>query len=239
MAQAYAQSYEELYEEDDVIDESSDVQDSKVEVEEHMEFARRLAHRFYSKRAHSQAEIDDVVSSAYLGLCEASSRFEKDKGDRFQTFSYFRIIGSMYEYLKSNGGLSRLEYKRLHGEDKEKKKAPLYIADSLKQLGHLQSQIEESGIKVNVNEDSNSVELSYAGEELQEEYCSRKQVASKLRVALEQLPEEMQIVIVGKYFNDHSLTDLTNLYPGMSKSRLSRLHAKALMMLRERLVELL
>jgi RNA polymerase sigma factor FliA len=208
-------------------------------VEDHIEFAKRLAHRFYSKRSHSQAEIDDLVSSAYLGLCEAGSRYNKEKNDRFQTYSYFRIVGSMYEYLKTSGGISRLEYKRLSGEDRLKKKEPLHFAENLKQLAHLRSQIEETGIRINIDEDKNVVELSYTGEELQDHSYYRMQVIARLRVALEELSEEMQKVIVGKYFEGKSLTELASEMPGMSKSRLSRLHGRALLLLRARVTELL
>ncbi len=208
-------------------------------VEDNLEYAKRLACRFYSKRSHSQAEMDDIISSAYLGLCQAGARYKTEKGNHFHSYSYFRIVGSMYEYLQSNGGFSRLEYKRLAGDDYEKKKERLYLAETLPQLSHVKSQIEEAGISVNINSENNTVEISYTDQELQDYTYYRKQVVWKLRIALEELSEEMQKIIVGKYFEGKSLTEIAAEFPAMTKSRISRLHGRALLILRARLGELL
>lgn len=205
---------------------------------DNISYAKRLAHRFYQKRAHTQAEADDVVSSAYVGLCEAARRFEESKGDNFQTYSYFRIVGSMYEYLSKNGGISRLEYKRIvedrdkNGEEKERQ---IHFAKNTQELSQLKSVIEAWGISVNVDNDNGNVDLTYVEQSLPDEDCERQYVYGKLRQAINELPSEMRQVLIGRYFEDKTLNDLALDFPELSKSYLSRLHSKALISLRKKL----
>jgi RNA polymerase sigma factor (sigma-70 family) len=206
-------------------------------VEDNILFARRLAHRFYSRRSHSQAEIDDIVSSAYLGLCEAGSRYELHKNDAFRSYSYFRIMGSMYEYLRTSGGLSRAEYNLMHGEDKKEaqKKEPLQFAGTVRQLSHLKTDVENCGMSINVNHEKNTVDLTYVNDEPQDYACHRKEVIRKLRAALEELSEDMKRILVARYFEGRTLTEILPDFPHMSKSSISRLHSKALLTLRAKL----
>lgn len=207
-------------------------------IENHIEYAKRLACRFYSKRSHSQAEMDDVIASAYLGLCEAGTRYSRERGDHFQTFSYFRIIGSMYDYLQHNGGLSRVEFRRMSGKNKDNKKEPLRYTENISQLMQVKSQIENSGIALSYDAENNNVEMSYSNQELQDVTFYRREVLAKLRIAMNELDEEMQRIIVGKYFEGKSLTEIAQEIPDMSKSRVSRLHTLALKILRQSLSEL-
>jgi len=205
---------------------------------DNISYAKRLAHRFYQKRAHTQAEADDIVSSAYLGLCEAASRYEESKGDNFHTYSYFRIVGSMYEYLRVNGGLSRTEYKKIV-EEKDEKRADderqIHFAKNTHQLSQLKSVIEAWGVSVNVDNENGNVDLTYVEQSLPDEDCERQYVYEKLRQAIEELPCEMRQVLIGRYFEDKTLNDLAIEYPELSKSYLSRLHSKALISLRRKL----
>jgi RNA polymerase sigma factor (sigma-70 family) len=51
------------------------------------------------------------------------------------------------------------------------------------------------------------------------------------------LPEKERIIIEQYYFHDLTLSEVAQQYAGLSKSWVSRLHDRALGMLREKLVE--
>ncbi|HMO18431.1 MAG TPA: sigma-70 family RNA polymerase sigma factor [Oligoflexia bacterium] len=207
--------------------------------ESNIAFARRLAQRFYSKRAHSQAEIEDIVSSAYLGLCEAATRYEDERSGSFNTFSYLRIVGSMYDYLRSSGGVSRYDYNNIfQNEDSSKEsKRTLRFASDISELENMKSAIEDWGVSVNVDKDNGCVDITYVDQELPEAEVIRESVNKKLRSAMAELPEEMQMVLRGRYFEGKTLEEMSQDANGISKSQLSRLHSRALLMLRSKMAE--
>jgi RNA polymerase sigma factor (sigma-70 family) len=66
---------------------------------------------------------------------------------------------------------------------------------------------------------------------------NKKQTSEKLRAAIATLPEKERTIIEQYYFHDLTLSEVAQQYAGLSKSWVSRLHDRALGMLREKLVE--
>jgi len=60
-------------------------------VEGNLALADRLARRFMLR--HLWLDRDDVRQTAYLGLCEAASRFDGTRGAAFRTFAHATILG--------------------------------------------------------------------------------------------------------------------------------------------------
>lgn len=77
-------------------------------VEEHHEFARRVARRVVSETA-IPIEIDDAVGCALVGLVDAARRFDPERldGDRFASFAYPRIRGEIIDHVRRNSLVSR------------------------------------------------------------------------------------------------------------------------------------
>src|SRR5262249_37836764 len=55
-------------------------------------------------------EYEELVAYGTQGLLEAAQRFDPKAGASFQTFSYYRIRGAIYDGLRHMGWLSRVEY---------------------------------------------------------------------------------------------------------------------------------
>jgi RNA polymerase sigma factor (sigma-70 family) len=204
-------------------------------VNDNIAFAHKLAMRFYGKRAHTQAEAEDLVSSAYLGLCDAASRCKLDKADAFRTYSYFRIVGSMYDYMQINGGLSRNAYNKLKVQSEEEN--ALLTANNVQALEKLKTLIEDSGISVHVNRSTQEVEISYVDDLHQEDKVSKDQISKLLKSALDRLDPVVKRILEGRYYEEKTLAEISLEMPELSKTYLCRLHAKGLSQLREILVK--
>lgn len=203
-------------------------------IEGNLNYAKKLAKKFYGKRAHTQAELDDIVSSAYLGLCEAASRFDETKKGKFQTYSYLRIVGSMYDYLTVNGGFSRSNYKKFESDSNDPAQK-IRVAKDIRELKSYQSLIEEWGIKLEINSNKGAIDLSYSDQKQADEVISEFEDSEKLRIAIEQLSPDVRLVIKAKYFEGQTLDQIVENFPGYSRSHVSRLVSKGLADLRKKL----
>jgi RNA polymerase sigma factor (sigma-70 family) len=61
-------------------------------------FADKCAHDL-KKKLPKHISFDELQSAAYLGLIESAHKYNEDKG-KFTTFSHYRIMGAMYDYLR-------------------------------------------------------------------------------------------------------------------------------------------
>ena len=203
-------------------------------INENILYAKRLARRFYRRRSHTQAELDDVVSAAYLGLCEAASRFDNAKAGKFQTYSYLRIVGSMYDYLTTNGGFSRANYKILEGYHQPRYGQTMKVAKDLRELKSFESLIEDWGIKVEVNLKKGSIDLLYSDQKSVDQKIENYQISSKLQMAIGNLNKDVKRVIEAKYFEGKTLSQIAEEFPEYSRSHVSRLIGKGLSDLRRK-----
>lgn len=71
-------------------------------VEQYVPLANKLAYE-KKKTLPQFVDVEDLKSSAYLGLSEAASRFDPNYGVAFSTFAYPRIFGAIHDYLRQQG----------------------------------------------------------------------------------------------------------------------------------------
>ena len=122
----------------------------------HMPLVNKIA---YSKKKKLPLwiEVDDLISSGFVGLTEAANRFEQDYGCCFSTYAFTRINGAMDDYLR---GLKRIPLSLDFPEEIVKKQSDINsITTDLKPLekkiismyyegGYTLSEIgEEIGVK--------------------------------------------------------------------------------------------
>lgn len=206
-------------------------------IRENITFAKKLARRFYSKRAHAHIDLSDLESAAYVGLCEAANRFDQTKENKFQTYSYLRIIGAMYDYLVSSGGFSRTHYKRLEGKIEKRKYPTMRVAKDLAELSRLKSIIEDWGIKVEINLRKGSIDLIYSDELSVEERLEEEQRREKLKKGLLKLDEETRQIMYARYFEGRTVTEIASEFQAKSCSYISRACTQGIEILREFVVE--
>lgn len=74
-------------------------------VESCMTLVHHLARQYASQ--NSNISLEDLVSEGYVGLVQASQKFEEGRGVKFSTFATTRIRGAMMDSLRRDRPLSR------------------------------------------------------------------------------------------------------------------------------------
>jgi RNA polymerase sigma factor FliA len=214
-------------------------------VEAHLTFVRSIAAKV-KEQLPREIEFDDLVAYGTQGLIEAAERYDPAHGTAFTTFSYYRIRGAIYDGLRGMGWLPRGEYARVRFE--ERSNAFLQnVAD--RESGTSSGDAESLSIEDDVRsiaEALGSVAAIFVtaldalpqepadGAPRPEELLEEAQQRRVVREALASLPEKERKLLELYYFEDKSLLDAgTEL--GLSKSWASRLHARAVTLLKEAL----
>lgn len=215
-------------------------------VEEHIPFVRSIARRL--REQMPAIEFDDLVAFGMQGLVEAAQRYDERHGAVFTTFAYYRVRGAMFDGLRNMGWLPRGEYARLRVE--ERSNAYLENLAAREEGARSAGGGEAPSLEEDVAALSSALsgvatvfvtllgraeeEALVDGRPLAAEELERHQQADRVRRALSRLPEKERFLIETYYFEDQTLEQV-GARLGLSKSWTSRLHARAVALLRDAL----
>ena len=201
-------------------------------IEQHVNFARSVAKKFFRKRRLPGIDFEDLVSAAMVGLCDAASRFDVEVNDSFKGFSQIRIHGAMLDYLRSSdgcpayivAGMGVFRPLRLNNyeayevdEEQEFRKCQIFTR-----------ACEEWGIKIHIAGDVENSELSYVDQKSPEQMVEDAQALTYVKQLMTDLPSEEQQILALCYFEDCSLREIGKLIRNVSKSWVSRVHSRAI-----------
>ena len=206
-------------------------------VVDHISFAKRLATQFYHQRKSIPLEYQDFEAAAFLGLCDAARRFEEERGMNFTTYAYFRVRGSMYDFMRRGFGVSRRNYDSSSNPDSKetsRKRLPLPFAKNVSELAQLIHVIDAAGIRLHLNADKQTFEISYVDQETPEAEIILKRTKEYLHELIDQLPEVQRKIVKYRYFSNYTYDEIRKECDGISRSCVSRLHGKALDALRQK-----
>ncbi len=210
-------------------------------VEGNIEYARRLARTFYNKRQAIGVEREDLEGAAFIGLCDAAGRFDESKGMNFQTYSYLRIRGAMYDLLRYSGGIPRDLFNSIVEHDERSWKSPAndddeggdrdpfryYMTRSAAELATFIDILDELNIKIHTSFEDEETELSYAKSNTPEYYSQQLDQRRYLRRFVKDLPTKEREVFILRIFLGLEMNDIKEILGGVSKSWLSRLLNRA------------
>ncbi|MBI4124364.1 MAG: sigma-70 family RNA polymerase sigma factor [Deltaproteobacteria bacterium] len=208
-------------------------------IAEHMPYAASIASRVYQSLSRV-VEYDEVISSARLGLLEAARRYNEKAGVDFKTFAYYRIKGAIYDGLRKAGWIPRTLYTKLKFEEAANDYLQFMSehADSRtldpaeeKLSGTVNSLASIYIISFDATDGLDVEDTSSPGLEKSTEF---RQVRRHMREAINSLPETEKKLIKMYYFQNRTLEEVGREL-GLSKSWTSRLHAKALELLLEKI----
>lgn len=218
--------------------EEEAVKKANMLVEQYMPYATSIANRV-SKSLSLTSEYEDIICNARLGLLEAAKRFNDCREIDFKTFAYYRIKGAIFDGLRKTGWLPRSVYSRLKFEEASN--------DYLRQLSEEARATSEVHTEKDVSDTINTLASIYvisldANEELDVEDTSQEdlqkraeyhQIRSYMREAISSLPQKEKQLIMMYYFQNKTLEEAGDKLE-LSKSWVSRMHARALEMLLKR-----
>lgn len=186
---------------------------------------------------------EDVTAVAREGLVESATRFDPTRGVQFTTFAYYRIRGAVYDWVR--GQVENDPYQLA-------KAAAHRAADSLAESA---SERDKSQPSIDAqSEAANTLEglidgavasfmLGEAGAYYDPEHQHRispettlgeKEAAVFVRTVVDSLPDKERTMLTQVYFAGRTI-EQAGQSMGLSKSWASRLHARALKLMREKL----
>jgi RNA polymerase sigma factor FliA len=206
----------------------------------------------------SHVEESDLISYGLLGLIGAIERFDPDREIKFETFAVARVKGAIIDELRSLDWVPRsvrarardvekahaaLEAKLQRAPTDEEMAAKLHMGvdefnDSLLEIANSSvlalddlwtfADPEGSGGAISVLDtihDPNAVDP--------ETEATASELKDRLADAIESLPERERLVVALYYYENLTLREIGEVL-GVTESRVSQLHTKAVLALRSR-----
>lgn len=196
-------------------------------------------------------EEEDLIGYGVLGLLEAIKRFDSLRGTKFETYASSRIRGTILDELRRQGWVPRsvMEQVKQVQEAAEKLEQELQrevtcadIAGALnipvKQVAEILEQVNFMSIihleELLTAEDSKLQVLDtvQSREPFPEQQVIEKDLKERLKEALVQLPERERLLLSLYYYEELTLKEIGEVM-GISESRVSQIHSRALLRLRK------
>jgi len=207
----------------------------------------------------SHVEDADLISYGLMGLIGAIERFEPERGIKFETFAMTRIRGAIIDELRSldwvprsvrsrareiEAAQSKLEHElqraptdaevaaKVGLSEDELQTALLEIAhSSVYALDELWAVSDSSGDQVSLIDT-----ISDPRADDPQESLASSEIKDALTEAIGSLPEREQLVVALYYYENLTLREIGEVL-GVTESRVSQLHTKAVMRLKSALQE--
>ncbi len=197
-------------------------------------------------------EYDDLVSYGIFGLIDAIDKFDYLKDVKFETYASLRIRGSILDQIRKMDWIPRtvrqkqreidramheIEIETGHPASDEELASKLNISGD--ELLEWQAQLNVTNV-ISLNEFMESGaevpnERNLASHfESPEEVVDKQELKEKLAESLDILTEKEKQVILLYYYEELTLKEISYTL-GVSESRVSQLHTRALQKMREKL----
>jgi RNA polymerase sigma factor for flagellar operon FliA len=213
-----------------------------------------------SMRPPSTIEYNDLYSCGIIGLVSAVDRFDPSLGNKFQTYAVCRIRGEILDESKRMGWVPRPLYKKnieieqvfaslqaQLGRPAEEEE----VAEAMSiELGELQQAITDYSraslaslydiVSGNQGEDEEVYLIDLLGDPDTEiaESVEREEMEHLIAIEIDRLPEQEKKVVALYYKENLTLKEIGVLLR-VTESRVSQIHAKAMLRIRGRLRTLL
>ncbi len=219
---------------------------------EHLPIVRFLARRIH-ERLPQHVEMEDLFSAGVVGLMDAFAKFDPAKKVQFRSYAQFRIRGAILDSLRTldwsprelrrkgraveeaiRSLTQRLGRAPLETETAGELGMSLEVYQQL--LGDLRG-LEIGTLHMERNEDSGEEELAYVAGRPEDDplfHCLRGEMEGRLTKAIQNLPERERLVMTLYYYEEMTMREI-GLALGVVESRVSQIHASAVLHLRSAL----
>jgi RNA polymerase sigma factor FliA len=220
---------------------------------EHIPIVQFIARRIH-ERLPQHVPIEDLYSAGVIGLLDAFGRFDPSKEVKFSTYAQFRIRGAILDSLRTLDWSPReLRRKRraieaairtltcqlsrspTDIEIAQKLNIPLAAYQQL--LGELKGLEIGSLHSVRTEEDSGEEDLVYVPSRPEDDPLFRYldgEMRDRLTNAIDDLPERERLVMTLYYYEETTMREI-GIILDVVESRVSQIHASAVLHLRARL----
>jgi RNA polymerase sigma factor for flagellar operon FliA len=219
---------------------------------EHLPIVRFIARRIH-ERIPQRVPIEDLYSAGVVGLLDAFSRFDPSKKVQFGTYAHFRIRGAMLDSLRALDWSPRELRRKARAVEQaiqtltaqcRRSPSDLEIAEKLHiDLAAYQHLLGElKGLEIGTLhslrcDDSGEEELTCLPSRPEDDPLFRylqADMRERLIEAIGDLPERERLVMTLYYYEETTMKEI-GLILGVVESRVSQIHASAVLHLRDRL----
>jgi RNA polymerase sigma factor for flagellar operon FliA len=221
-------------------------------VSDHLWLVKCIAHRLFA-RLPDGVDVDDLISAGAIGLIKAADEYDPSRGVKFETYARHRVRGSMIDDLRKQDALSQSQRSKLRQVERAveelERKLGRYPADSeIAERAGL-SEEEMSGLLASaIGVNLYSLEaISETGDEgwldspEAQAKCpdphskmEHKEVEALLASAIAELPRTERLVLSLYYYHGLRMKEI-GFVLNLTESRVSQIHARAILLLRGRL----
>lgn len=203
-------------------------------------------------------EYEDLVSFGILGLIDAIEKFDPSKGLKFETYATLRIKGSIIDELRKISWIPKSAFSKFSSLntareklEKELKREPTdeEIANTMKitveDVKNIEGYINYISLisldEVFFRTDDEDVQLkSVIVDEKSPQpdvMAEEREQTEMLKKAIDMLPEKDKLILNLYYYEKFTLKEIGKVL-SVSESRVSQLHSRAILRLRENMKKL-
>lgn len=196
-------------------------------------------------------EFDDLVGYGVFGLIDAIDKFDYDKGVKFETYASLRIRGAILDQIRKmdwiprtvrqkqkllDGAYRKIEERTGRFATDEEVAQELNISEDelcdlqnetkMTNIISLDEYMEQGDVKVEPKADQDYMQP--------ERVVEKAELKRLLAEVIKSLTDKEKQVITLYYYEDLNLKEISRVLD-VSESRVSQLHSKALLKMRQRL----
>jgi len=206
-----------------------------------------------SVHLHYRAEHEDLISYGIFGLIDAIDKFDNDKGVKFETYASLRIRGAILDSIRKLDWIPRtlrqknkqletvyteleteLEREPTDEEVAQRLEVSVEVARELMREASFFSLVSFDDYLAQSYEETIMVGADNTLPETPESVYDKKELYEFLVRAIDKLSEREKTVIVLYYFEELTLKEISQVM-GVSPSRVSQVHSKAVLRLQNKL----
>jgi RNA polymerase sigma factor FliA len=205
----------------------------------------------------AHVEEADLISYGLIGLMNAIERFEPHRDIKFETYAITRVKGAIIDELRALDWVPRSvrararQIERAHGKLEHRLHRTPTDEEMAQELGITADEFQESLLKISTSTVVALDELwavgDTAGDQVSlldtlrdpdapdpQKLLDATELRDRLAAAIADLPDREKLVISLYYYENLTLREIGEVL-GVTESRVSQLHTKAVLRLRSRL----
>jgi RNA polymerase sigma factor for flagellar operon FliA len=219
---------------------------TKLELIENFRYKVRFVAVKLARDLPASTDLDDLISTGFIGLMDAAEKFDPTRGVKFETYAEFRIRGAILDDLRKQDWMSRTARDKINEmkaarENLESANGALPSQTQMSERMHMplvkfQEMMRDLG------------SLSLVGlEDLQENFeplessdewanpfreAMRKEIKVIVEGMLDSISEQERMVLNFYYYRGLTLREVSMIL-SVSESRVSQIHTEAVKSLRK------
>ena len=228
-------------------------------VQEYSPMIKYVANRI-ALRLPPHIEVDDLISVGAIGLMDAIEKYDPNRGAKFKTYAEFRVRGSILDELRSldwvprsvrqkasklDAVVSKLQSKlgRPPEDEEIAEEMDITLDDLFDVINETRNMpllsLEDLGISRDSGDKQSLLDTLAGKSDVDPQTQLRlNELKSLIAAAIDTLPEKERLMVSLYYYEELTMREIGEVL-GITESRISQIHSKAVYRLRTKLKSLI